>query len=777
MTPSDRSRPLTSTLAITLGAACLTALIDVTLAAARSAEPTPAGSYLGALGAALGLYGVAVLVFGLGLGWVLRGIVHTLPGPPLERWRRFRAGLRDDPERDRELAAGLLAAGAAAGLLAALVFLYLRAIGLEMASRRNAALSTALVAAAALPITALAWFPFYRALRLPARLLPRPRVLATLGAMALACGLGVLGALLSVDWRVLNFGPALAAAIFSLIALGAAAGHLRASDTSPTEGSGGGGGGGPDRRLPAALLYGLLLGELVIIGGAALYTWSSLGHDTRATVLVGEETSGARPLLTIARHLADRDHDGFAGRLGGGDCDDRDPAVHPGAEDTPGDRVDQDCSGSDETPVADATPAPGKAPAPGPGPGPDKAPAATPPTRSAAAERLGFKGNLLIITIDTLRADRLNPRTMPHLSEWAKDAAVFTQAYAQAPNTPRSFPSFLTSRFPSQIQWEREFSNFSPIVSGAPGNLTFFQVLHDAGLHTVGVFSHFYTKPGIGIDAGFDAWDNAGALTLHDSNTDNAAPRITPRVVARLEELAASGKRFALWTHYFEPHSRYMEHPEFPIHQGGLRGLEEKYDGEVSFVDLYLDRLFQALKKTGLDKNTAVVLFSDHGEAFGEHRFGGELMYFHGQTLYDELLRVPLIVKIPGAAGRRLDDRVMLIDLGPTVVDLAGAPIPPSFRGRSLLGAVLGEPLAPEPVFAELLPAPSWNHAWRAYIEGDRKLLYKISENSLEMYDLKSDMREQTNLSQREPAAAQTLKASLLRYMARVKSAKAPTPP
>ncbi|HEX2572910.1 MAG TPA: sulfatase-like hydrolase/transferase [Polyangia bacterium] len=763
MKPFDRSRPLTSTLAITLGAACLTALIDVTLATARSAEPTPAGAYLGALGAALGLYGVAALVFGLGLGWVLRGIAHTLPGHPLERWRRFRAGLREDPERDRDLAAGYLGAGAGAVLLAALVFFYLRLIGLEMASRRNTALSTALVAAAALPLVGLAWFPIYRALRLPARLLPRPRALAALGAMALVATLGVLGALLSVDWRVLNFGPALAGAIFSLIALGAAAAHLRASDTS---------GGGPDRRLPAALLHGLVLSELVIFGCTALYTWSSLGHDPRAAVLVGEETSGARPLLTIARHLADRDHDGFAGRLGGGDCDDHNPAVHPGAEDTPGDHIDQDCSGSDEQPIADTGPAPTAPPAAGKNPA--AAPAAAPGTRSAAAERLGFKGNLLIITIDTLRADRLNPRTMPHLHEWAKDAAVFTQAYAQAPNTPRSFPSFLTSRFPSQIQWEREFSNFAAL---APGNLTFFQVLHDAGLHNVGVFSHFYTKPGVGIDAGFDAWDNADALTLHDSNTDIAAPRITPRVIARLEELAASGKRFALWTHYFEPHSRYMEHPEFPIHQSGLRALEEKYDGEVSFVDLYLDRLFQALKKTGLDKNTAVVVFSDHGEAFGEHRFGGELLYFHGQTLYDELLRVPLVIKVPGTPGRRIDDRVMLIDLGPTVVELGGAQVPPSFRGRSLLGAVLGEPLTPEPVFAELLPAPSWNHAWRAYIEGDRKLLYKISENSLEMYDLKSDMREQTNLSQREPAAAQTFKEALLRYMARVKSAKTAPPP
>src|SRR5207248_2487502 len=169
---------------------------------------------------------------------------------------------------------------------------------------------------------------------------------------------------------------------------------------------------------------------------------------------------------------------------------------------------------------------------------------------------------------------------------------------------------------------------------------TFFEALKTAGLRTVGVFSHFYMKPENGIARGFDAWDDEGALTLHDSNTDVAAPRITPRVVAQLDGLAKSGQRFALWTHFFEPHSRYMEHEEFPAKSGGLHGLEEKYDGEVQFVDRHLGQVLDALEKAGLAATTAVVVFADHGEAFGEHRFGGERMYFHGQTLYDELLRV-----------------------------------------------------------------------------------------------------------------------------------------
>src|SRR5262249_46230619 len=147
---------------------------------------------------------------------------------------------------------------------------------------------------------------------------------------------------------------------------------------------------------------------------------------------------------------------------------------------------------------------------------------------------------------------------------FAKQAVTFTHAYAQAPNTPRSFPSFLTSRFPSEIHWVRSNMNF-PQLADTAENTTFFQPLKDAGLRTIGVFSHFYMKPENGIARGFDSWDNEGALTLHDSNTDIAAPRITSRVIAKLRELKQSHTRFALWTHLFEPHSRYMEHEEFPI--------------------------------------------------------------------------------------------------------------------------------------------------------------------------------------------------------------------
>src|SRR5678816_2562234 len=141
--------------------------------------------------------------------------------------------------------------------------------------------------------------------------------------------------------------------------------------------------------------------------------------------------------------------------------------------------------------------------------------------------------------------------------------------------------------------------------------------------------------------------------------------------------------------------STYMAHDEFPITESGGGGLMQKYDYEIAFADMRTAKIIDAIDKNGMRDKVMLLVVADHGEAFGVHRAYGQKMFFHGQTLYDELLRVPLLVRVPGVAPRRVAEPVALLDVAPTIVELMGAPRQASFQGRSLVPALVGEALAP----------------------------------------------------------------------------------
>jgi arylsulfatase A-like enzyme len=729
-------RPYRSALLAGLGSALLAAILVALLDTALTASDSGA-SFVALLPIIIALYVPVALVAGLLGGWVAGAVNrHFGPGAP----GRLAARLRSDPAFDREVAAGILATAVVLLLVTGLTAVAALKLVADVERKGTGALLAGAVVAAALPFLAGLWLPLYRVSRVLVKAVPRLGPLPASALLVLAGAFGGAAAAAYVvtsglDWRAINLGGYVTlggfALLFALVAWLAYGPMARVRESVPARG-------------PALVLF--------LVAAAALVPLALRGTPSEPVVnALGEHSKGARMVLSAARGVLDADGDGVSAFLGGPDCDDTRADVHPDAKEIPGNGIDENCLEGDRA-LGDAVV--------------KKHSAATAPAQKRAE-------NVIIVAIDTVRADRLGvagykrggKSLTPTLDKLAGDSVYFKRVYAPAPNTPRSFPSIFASRYPSQIVLDKEYQNYpNPLEA----NTTLFEVLKQAGISTHGIASHFYFDRSPGIRQGFDSFDNEGALDISGSNSDIASPRIVPKVEAKLAELGKQGGRFALFVHLFEPHSTYMAHDEFPITESGTAGLVQKYDYEIAYVDQWVAKILEAIDKNGLRDNTMLLVVADHGEAFGVHRVAGKKMFFHGQTLYDELLRVPVLLRVPGAKPAVVDDLVSLLDVAPTVLDGLGIAAPDSMVGRSALGRALGgAPLEPRPIFAQLLPAPSWNHKWMAMVSGDGryKLIYRLSDRAFELYDLSQDPTEEKNLATSQPKVAAKLREELSRWI------------
>ena len=378
--------------------------------------------------------------------------------------------------------------------------------------------------------------------------------------------------------------------------------------------------------------------------------------------------------------------------------------------------------------------------------------------------------NVLLVTIDTLRADALGcdggPARTPALDRLASEGVRFTFAHAQAVLTLPSHTTIMTGEYPYQ-HGVRENSGYR-LAAGTP---TIATLLKKAGYATGAFVGAFPLHSRFGLNAGFDVYDDRFGETREPTEfvmPERPASAVVPLARAWLAARERDrGTPFFEWVHVFDPHAPYQPPPPFDREYAG-----RPYYGEVAAVDAALAPLFDDLRAA--PDPTIVVVTGDHGEALGDH---GEAT--HGLFAYESTLRIPLIIAELGGGRRATPTEVSNvpvrhIDLLPTLLDAAGVPVPSGLPGRSLLAAAerrTGAP--PRPSYFEAMSA-MLNRGWApltGILSGRDKL---IDLPIPELYDLGKDPAEATNLIDRAPVVARTLEAALRAFGAGLPGARVP---
>jgi hypothetical protein len=457
------------------------------------------------------------------------------------------------------------------------------------------------------------------------------------------------------------------------------------------------------------------LGRLVLVLAiiAALVpalAWGLASPDDRRRLATGDD---GRHLVRIARAFVDLDSDGYARILGGGDCDDRSGARHPGARDIPGNGVDEDCDG------VDAVPPPVRAVDPG--------------QVSAAAAALTARTegmNLLLISVDTLRADLLAPGAaaradLPRLAGLLDQSVYFSRAFAPAAGTDLAVATLLTGRI-------------DPFQRVA---VTLLEALRGTGRATHAILPREvlrYAGETL-LTRGLDSVDRIVTDgRVRDVGDTVSAGMTTDRAVGFLDR--AGDRPFALWAHYFDVH----EHRQLQVSASMLAAVPERGDGDLGrryralahHVDAEIGRLLDDVARRGLAEDP-------------------RLPDNHGLVVYGALTRIPLAFRVPGATPAEAVEPVGILDIAPTLLALFGA----GDRLEDVDGIALVEDLAGSaPPRRDRVLVINEQEQW-AVVDWPWKLIVRPSDNLVELYRIDSDPGEHRDLAAAEPDRVRALRS------------------
>jgi arylsulfatase A-like enzyme len=510
-------------------------------------------------------------------------------------------------------------------------------------------------------------------------------------------------------------------------------------------------------NAPSALLFGFALGPRIastvpgvgkcvrlpvpaLLAGSLALSAGACGAFTHLPPLTQDGLLARAPyasvISTTLRGSVDRDHDGYSPLLGGGDCNDADPNVHPNAIDIPDNGIDENCNGVDAHRFA-----PPRQPSP-------RSPNAPP-----------MRDNVVLIHLDTVRPDHVGfigykRPTTPRIDRFRQGATWFKKAYTPGPSTRFALATLFTDRDIDRLPWTRGVENEVTLL---PDAATLAGRLAARGYDCVGytlswLVEHFHNS-----GLGFRVWETPWAHGDWEKVHPHSAELTTSAAVNYLATMPQDGsKPYFLFVQYECAHAPYDKHSTWDYGDSDV----DLYDSALNYCDDRLGPLLDTLDARRDKDKTVVFLFSDHGELF-EHGFTN-----HGNTVFEPEVRVLLLAKLPGGSVKEIDTPTLLTDIHPTVLELAGLP-PEDGEGPgwNLLPYLLrGKSMPPRPLFLH-------SETWRSGVHfesrgvldagGRWKFIRDVRIGFDQLYDLNADPEELSNLAAAKPAVRDPLKAML----------------